>query len=79
MIAVVILIVLVTVLSAYSAFGTYQNRQDIKALTDQNRRDIKALLDVAKATVLNSKDIYQIYDALTQKEGEIINGKYVSL
>lgn len=34
MIAFYILIVLVTVLSVYSAFGTYTNQQEIKFLTD---------------------------------------------
>ena len=55
MIAVVILIVLVTVLSVYSAFGTYRNQQDIKALTD-----------VVKGIGINAKHIYQIFKMLKQ-------------
>lgn len=57
--AVVILIVLVTVLSVYSAFGTYQNTQDIKALAD-----------VTKGIGINAKHIYQIYKMLKEQEGK---------
>ena len=58
MIAAVILIVLVTVLSVYSAFGTYQNQQDIKALTD-----------VTKGIGINAMHIYQILERLKEQEG----------
>ncbi len=57
MIAVVILIVLVTVLSVYSAFGTYHNQQDIKALTD-----------VTKGIRINAKHICQIFEILKEQE-----------
>ena len=63
MIAVVILIVLVTVLSLYSAFGTYQNKQDIKALAN-----------VTKGIGINAKHIYQILEMLKQQEGGEIDG-----
>ena len=59
MIAVVILIVFVTVLSVYSAFGTYQNQQDIKALTD-----------VTKGIVINAKHICQILEMLKEQEAK---------
>ena len=59
MIAVVILIVLVTVLSVYAAFGTYQNTQDIKALAD-----------VTKGIGINAKHIYQILEMLKKQEGQ---------
>lgn len=59
MIVVIIWIVLVTVLSVYSAFGTYQNQQDIKALTD-----------VTKGIGINAKHIYQIYEMLKEQEDE---------
>lgn len=58
MIAVVILIVLVTVLSVYSAFGTYQNQQDIKAL-----------IEVTKGIGINAEFIYQILKMLKEQEG----------
>lgn len=57
MIAVIILIVLVTGLSVYSALGTYQNQQDIKALTD-----------MAKGIGINAKHIYQICEMLKELE-----------
>ena len=58
MIAIYILIILVTVLSVYSAFGTYQNQQDIKALTD-----------VTKGIGINAKHICQILEILKEQEG----------
>ena len=58
MIAIYILIILVTVLAVYSAFGTYQNQQDIKALTD-----------VTKGIGINAKHICQILEMLKQQEG----------
>lgn len=58
MIAVFILIVLVTVLSVYSAIGTYQNQQEIKALTD-----------VIKGIGVNAKHICQILEILKEQEG----------
>lgn len=58
MIAVVILIVLVTVLSVYSAIGTYQNTQDIKALAN-----------VTKGIGINTKHIYKILEILKEQEG----------
>ena len=57
MIAVFILIVLVTILSVYSAFGTYQNTQDIKALAN-----------VTKGIGVNAKHIYQILKMLKEQE-----------
>ena len=58
MIAIYILIVLITVLSVYSAFGTYQNQQEIKALTD-----------VTKGIGVNAKHICQILEILKNKKG----------
>ena len=58
MIAIYILIILVTVLAVYSAIGTYQNQQDIKALTD-----------VTKGIGINAKHIYQILEMLKEQEG----------
>lgn len=58
MIAVYILIVLVTVLSVYSAIGTYHNQQDIKALAE-----------VSKGIVYNAKNIYKIVKMLKEQEG----------
>lgn len=58
MIAVYILIVLVTVLSVYSAIGTYQNQQDIKALAE-----------VSKGIGYNTEYIYQILKMLKEQEG----------
>lgn len=58
MIAVIVLIVLVTVLSVYAAFGTYQNKQDIKALAS-----------VTKGIGINAKNIYQILEILKEQEG----------
>ena len=58
MIAVFILIVLVTVLSVYSAFGTYQNQQDIKALKE-----------VTKWIDINAKHICRILEMLKEQEG----------
>lgn len=58
MIAVGILILLVTVLSVYSALGTYHNQQDIKALAE-----------VTKGIVVNAKHIYEIYKMLKEQEG----------
>ena len=58
MIAAIILIILVTVLSVYSAFGTYQNKQDIKALAD-----------VTKGIGINAENIWKILEILKQQEG----------
>ena len=58
MIAIYILIILVTVLAVYSAIGTYQNQQDIKAL-----------VDVTKGIGINAKHIYQILKILKEQEG----------
>lgn len=57
MIAVGILILLVTVLSVYSALGTYHNQQDIKALTE-----------VSKGIVYNAENIYKILKMLKEQE-----------
>ena len=59
MIAIFIWIALVTVLAVYSAIGTYQNQQDIKALTD-----------VTKGIGINAKHIYQILKMLKEQEGK---------
>ena len=59
MIAIYILIILVTVLAVYSAIGTYQNQQDIKALTD-----------VTKGIGINAKSICQILEILKEQEGQ---------
>lgn len=59
MIAIYILIVLITVLSVYSAFGTYQNTQDIKALAN-----------VTKGIGINAKHIYKILEMLKEQEGQ---------
>ena len=59
MIALYILIILVTVLSVYSAFGTYQNQQDIKALAN-----------VTKGIGINAKHIYQILEMLKEQENQ---------
>ena len=59
MIAIFIWIALVTVLAVYSAIGTYQNQQDIKALTD-----------VTKGIGINVKHIYQILKMLKEQEGK---------
>lgn len=58
MIAIYILIVLVTILAVYSAIGTYQNQQDIKALAD-----------ITKGIGINAKHIYQIIEILKEQEG----------
>lgn len=58
MIAVFILIVLVTILSVYSAIGTYQNTQDIKMLAN-----------VTKGIGTNAKHIYKILGMLKEQEG----------
>ena len=58
MIAIYIWIILVTVLAVYSAIGTNQNQQDIKALTDKT-----------KGIVINAKHIYQIFEMLKEQEG----------
>ena len=57
MIAVIILIVLVTVLAVYSAIGTYQNQQDIKALAD-----------ITKGIGINAEHIYKILNMLKEQE-----------
>ena len=62
MIAVFILIVLVAVLSVYSAFGTYHNQQEIKALTD-----------VTKGIVINAKHISRILEILKRQETKWIH------
>lgn len=59
MIAIYILIILVTVLSVYSAFGTYQNTQDIKALEN-----------VTKGIGINAKHICKILEILKEQEGK---------
>lgn len=59
MIAGFIWIVLVTVLAAYSAIGTYHNQQDIKALAE-----------TTKGIVINAKHIYQIHEMLKEQEQE---------
>ena len=59
MIAIYILIILVAVLSVYSAFGTYQNQQDIKALTE-----------VTKGIGINANYIYQIFKMLNEQKGK---------
>lgn len=56
-IVVVILMVLVTILSVYSALGTYHNQQDIQALTD-----------ITKGIIINAKRIYQIFEMLKELE-----------
>lgn len=58
MIAVAILIILVTVLSVYSAFGTYKNQQDIKYLTNET-----------KGIRINARHICQILELLKEQEG----------
>ena len=58
MIAFYILIILVTVLAVYSAIGTYQNKQDIKALAD-----------VTKGIGINAENIYKILEILKRQEG----------
>lgn len=57
MIAGFIWIVLVTVLAAYSAIGTYHNQQDIKDLAE-----------VIKGIGINAKHIYQILAMLKEQE-----------
>ena len=58
MVAIGILILLVTVLSVYSALGTYHNQQDIKALAE-----------VTKGIGYNAENIYQILKMLKEQEG----------
>ena len=62
-IAVFILIVLVTVLSVYSAFGTYRNTQDIKALAS-----------VTKMIGINTEHIYKIFEILKERRYEYKKG-----
>lgn len=57
MVAIGILILLVTVLSVYSALGTYHNQQDIKALTE-----------VSKGIGYNAKYICKIFEMLKEQE-----------
>ena len=59
MIVVFILIVLVTILFVYSVIGTYQNTQDIKALSN-----------ITKGISINTEHIYQIYKMLKEQEDE---------
>lgn len=64
MIAVVILIVLVTFLSLYSAFEVYRNKQDIKTLSNI----IKVLENNTKGIRINAEHICEIIEILKQQK-----------
>ena len=64
MIAVVILIVLITFLSLYSAVETYRNEQNIKALENV----IEALENRTKGIGINAEHICEIIDILKQQK-----------